>query len=159
MKSLKATGRSCVWNVVENFHTNTPTTTSTIQNSTRFNVEFTLGPQHPQCGGHRDLTIGNLPERAAVLASDADRMGALCRKAGPVEDQDAFALRQQRPLPPPDAIRNPQRVGDEVLKRLGRFGIGDTRQHRFHRLAHAVAEHALHISTQREHLRGARSIL
>jgi ABC-type hemin transport system substrate-binding protein len=42
MKSLKATGRSCVWNVVENFHTNTPTTTSTIQNSTRFNVEFTL---------------------------------------------------------------------------------------------------------------------
>ncbi len=47
MKSLKATGRSCVWNLVENFDTNTPTTTSTIQNSTRFNVEFTLGRQHP----------------------------------------------------------------------------------------------------------------
>ena len=47
MKSLKATGRSCVWNVVETFHTNTPTTTSTIQNSTRFNVEFTLSLRHP----------------------------------------------------------------------------------------------------------------
>jgi hypothetical protein len=47
MKSLKATGRSCVWNVVEKVHTNTPTTTSTNQNSTRFNVEFTRSLRHP----------------------------------------------------------------------------------------------------------------
>jgi hypothetical protein len=47
MKSLKATGRSCVWNVVEDFHTNTPITTSTIPNSTRFNVEFTLSRRNP----------------------------------------------------------------------------------------------------------------
>ena len=47
MKSLKATGRSGVWNVVETVHTTTPTTTSTIQQSTRFNAKFTSGLGNP----------------------------------------------------------------------------------------------------------------
>ena len=47
MKSLKATGRSCVWELVEKFHTITPTTTSTVPDSTRFNVEFICLAQKP----------------------------------------------------------------------------------------------------------------
>jgi hypothetical protein len=40
MKSLKATGLLLVWNFVEKFHTTTPTTTRTIQNTRLFSVEF-----------------------------------------------------------------------------------------------------------------------
>ena len=41
MKSLNMIGRSCCWSFVEKFQISTPTTTSTIQNSKLFNVEFT----------------------------------------------------------------------------------------------------------------------
>ncbi len=40
MNSLKLTDRSCCWNFVEKFQMSTPTTTSTIQNSKLFRVEF-----------------------------------------------------------------------------------------------------------------------
>jgi hypothetical protein len=40
-----------------------------------------------------------------------------------------------------------------MLKRLIRDRLGDARQHRLHRLAIAVAEHALHIVPQGESLR------
>ena len=48
----------------------------------------------PQRRGHRDLAIGDLAQRAAVLARHADRVRALFRKAGAVEDQHAAALGQ-----------------------------------------------------------------
>ena len=47
----------------------------------------------PQRDGRRHLAIRNLAERAAVLPRHADRLVALFRKAGPVEDQHAFARR------------------------------------------------------------------
>lgn len=42
---------------------------------------------------------------------------------------------------------------DEVLKGLVRDGLGHARQHCLHRLALAVAEDALPIRSQRQHLR------
>ena len=56
MKSLKATARSWVWNLVEKFHTRTPTTTSTIQNSRLFSVEFT-----PDLPAFSSLRLPRLP--------------------------------------------------------------------------------------------------
>src|SRR2546430_5929032 len=41
----------------------------------------------PQCGSHCDLAIGNLAERATVLARDADRMRTLFGKTRAVDDQ------------------------------------------------------------------------
>ena len=70
MKSLKATGRSCVWNVVEKFHTNTPTTTSTIheqhtpqrgvhpQPPTSMSLKTTTASVRSQCDGNRLRTRG-----------------------------------------------------------------------------------------------------
>jgi hypothetical protein len=44
-------------------------------------------------------------------------------------------------------------VGDEVLEGLIGDRLGDPRQHRLHRLALAVAEHALHVRPQGQQLR------
>jgi len=41
---------------------------------------------------------------------------------------------------------------DEVLKRLIRHRLGDTREHRLHRFALAVAEHAVDVRAKREPL-------
>jgi hypothetical protein len=43
MKVLKLMACSRDWNVLEKFHTRSPTNTSTIQNSRLFRVEFTPG--------------------------------------------------------------------------------------------------------------------
>ena len=48
MNSLKVSGWWPVWNVVEKFHTRTPTTTRTIQKTRLFSVEFKL-PSHVPC--------------------------------------------------------------------------------------------------------------
>lgn len=107
----------------------------------------------PQRSGDRHLAIRDFAERATVLPGHADRRGALLRKAGAIEDQHASPLGQYGAQAPPDAIRIPWRMGDEVLKGLIRDRFGDARQHRLHRLAVAVAEHALHIRPQRQQLR------
>ena len=78
----------------------------------------------------------------------------MLRNARAVDDQQAFALGQDRPQPSPDLVGTPRRIGDEMLNRLVGPGLGDARQHRFHRLARAVAEQPLHVPAQR-HLLGA----
>ena len=107
----------------------------------------------PQRHRRRDLAIGDLAERATVLARDADRVRALFRKAGPVEDQDAAPFRNHRAQPTPDRSRVPRRVRNEVLEGLIRDRLGHARQHRLHRLALAVAEDPLHVRPQRHQLR------
>ena len=107
----------------------------------------------PKGHRHGDLTVGDLAQRAAVLARDPDRMHALLRKARPVDDQPPLALGDHGPQPTPDARRVPRRVGDEVLERLIRPRIRHAREHRLHRLPRAVAEQPLYVAPQREHLR------
>ena len=113
-----------------------------------------IGPgTRPQRGGDRDLTIGDLPQRPAILARHADRVSPLFGKARAVENQQAFAFGHHRPQATPDCVGIPRRIGDEVLERLVGSGLGHPRQHRFHRLARAVAEQPLHVPSQRKHLR------
>ena len=107
----------------------------------------------PQRGRHRHLAIGNLAERPTVLARHPDRRGPLFGKTRAVEDEDAAAFGQHRSQPPPDAVRLPRGMRDEVLERLIGDRLGHPRQHRLHRLPLAVAEDALHIRPQRQQLR------
>src|SRR5438128_12222240 len=60
---------------------------------------------------------------------------------------------QSRKPPIPALIRQPWRIGDEMLKRLIGAGIVDARQHRAHRLASTVAEQAQHVPPKRAALR------
>ena len=83
----------------------------------------------------------------------ADRVWPLFRKAGAVEDQDAAAFGNHRPQPAPHLVGVPGRVRNEVLEGLIGDWFGDPRQHRLHRLALAVAEHALHVRAQGQPLR------
>lgn len=77
-------------------------------------------------------------------------MDTLFGKTGPVDDQHAAALGQDLEKTPPDPVGVPGRVRDEMLKGL----VGDRlRDARLHRLAIAVAEHAVHVRPQREPLR------
>ena len=108
------------------------------------------GPERRRDG---DLTIGDLPQRATVLARDTDRLPPLFRETGAVEDQHSLVFGNQRAQLAPDAFGIPGPIGNEVLEGLIRAGIGDARQHRFHRLARAVAEESLHVPSQREYLR------
>ena len=80
-------------------------------------------------------------------------MRARLREARFVEDQDAGPLGTYRPKPTPDRFGIPRRMRDEVLERLIRRRLADTRQHRRHRLADAVAQQAVDILPQRYVLR------
>ena len=69
-----------------------------------------------------DLAIGDLTQRAGILASDADRAAALLGQSGIIEDQEAVgrALRNQGL----HALRIqglglPGRVGQEMLQAFG----------------------------------------
>src|SRR5206468_12156926 len=66
-----------------------------------------------------------------------------------VDDKQTFARRQQRHEAAPHGVPVPGRVRDEVLKRLIVARVGDSRQHRLHRFARAVAQQTLEIPTQR----------
>src|SRR5712691_6144938 len=65
----------------------------------------------------------------------------------------ATALGQHLEETPPDPVGVPGRVRDEMLKGLVGDRLRDAGQHRLHRLAIAVAEHAVHVRPQREPLR------
>ena len=113
-----------------------------------------VGPDAcPQRRGDRHLTIGDLPQRPAILARHTDRVGPLFRKARAVENQQTFAFGKHGPQATPDGVGVPRRIGDEVLEGLVGSGLGHPRQHRFHRFARAVAEQPLHVPSQRKHLR------
>src|SRR2546430_10724920 len=99
----------------------------------------------PQRDGRRDLAIRDLAERATVLPNRADRVWALFRKTGAVEDQDAAAFRNHRAQSPPHLRGVPGRVRDEMLEGLIGDRLGHPRQHRLHRLALAVAEDPLDV--------------
>src|SRR6202521_5344813 len=100
MKSLKATGRSCGWNVVENFHTTTPTTTSTIQNSPRFNVEFTLSLRNPGVSTLPRLPCGpSATELVFALGAGDSLLGVTHACDDPVEVDRLPKLTHSR-LPP-----------------------------------------------------------
>ena len=105
---------------------------------------------HPGPQGRRNghLAIGDLAQRATVLARDPDRVRALLRETRAVDDHQPLAFGQHRPQAPPDAVGAPRGVGDEVLKGLVGPRIGYARQHRFHRLARAVAEQPLDVPAQ-----------
>ena len=107
----------------------------------------------PERNTHRDLAIGNLAERAAVLPRDADRVCSLLREARAVENQQALAVGNHGAQPTPDLLRHPRGIGDEMLKRLIGAGIVDARQHRAHRLASTVAQQAQHVPPKRAALR------
>ena len=106
----------------------------------------------PQRRRHRHLAGGHLAQRAAVLPRHADRVRTLFREARLVEDQDALALRQDRPQPFPQPLGVPRRVGDEVLKGLIGRRLRDPRQHRRHRFAGAVAEQPIDVLAKRDAL-------
>ena len=106
----------------------------------------------PEGGGHGDLAIRHLAERSTVLTRHTDRRRPLFGKARAVENQHASSFGEHGTQAPPDAIRVPERMGDEVLKGLVRHGLGDPRQHGLHRLPLAVAEDALDVRPQRQHL-------
>ena len=95
----------------------------------------------------RDLAIGDLAERPAVLPLHADRRGPLLRQAGVVDGQDAVAHRNQLAEPPPERARLPRRMRDEVLQALIGTGIAQPSVHRLHRLPLAVVEQPLQIPT------------
>jgi len=117
------------------------------------------GAQHPrphagpQRGRHRELTIGNFAQRAAVLARHAHRVRALFRKAGRIENQDAVAFRNHRAQLTPDAGDIPRRVTDEMLKGLIRPRVVHALEHRAHRLPATVGQQAEQIPPKRATLR------
>ena len=109
-------------------------------------------PFRPEQGGRRHLAIGNLAQRATVLARDADGVLALFREAGVVDDHHPCARRQKLQQSPPYRRPIPRRVGDEVLEILVMARVGDPRQHRLHRFARTVSEQALQVAAQRRRL-------
>ena len=84
----------------------------------------------PERGSHRDLAIGDLAQRTAILPRHPDGVQPLLREARAVEDHHAAALRQDLQQAAPDAIGVPRRMRDEMLKRLIGDGLRDARQHR-----------------------------
>jgi hypothetical protein len=72
----------------------------------------------PQRGGHRDLTIREFAQRAAILSRHADGMRALLRETRFVEDENPTALGQDGTQTTPDGIGVPGSVRDEMLQRL-----------------------------------------
>jgi hypothetical protein len=106
----------------------------------------------PQRGGHGNLAIRDLAQRATVLTRHADRMGALFGKTRAVDDQHTAAFGQHLEQPSPDTVGIPGRMRDAVLKAVVGDRVGDAGQHRLHRLAIAVAEEPMHVRPQREPL-------
>src|SRR5690606_7067163 len=110
----------------------------------------------PERRGHRDLAIGDLAQRPAILTRDGDRAAALLGEAGAVQNQYPAAFGYARAERPPDTVGAPGRIGNEVLERLVGSRIADALQHRTHRLAAAVAEQSQQIATKRPALRDVR---
>jgi hypothetical protein len=94
------------------------------------------------------LAIRDLAERPTVLTHDTDRVRALFRKTGAIEDRDAAPFGNHGPQAPPHLRGVPGRVRDEMLEGLIGDRLGDAREHRLHRLALAVAEDSLHVGPQ-----------
>jgi len=103
----------------------------------------------PQRDGHRDLAVGRLAERPAVLPGDADRGRALLGETRAVENQHAAALGDDGAQSRPQRLGVPRRMRDEVLKRLVGPGIAQAGPHRFHRLAATVVEQAGDVAPHR----------
>ena len=108
----------------------------------------------PERGGHRDLAIGHLAQRAAVLPRHADRMRPRFREARFVEDQNARALRRS----PRRSRRHTTSAshGACVMKCWNAWyerRLADPLEHRRHRLARAVAQQPVDILAQRHVLR------
>jgi hypothetical protein len=104
---------------------------------------------------HRDLAIGHLAPRAAVLSLHADRVFALFRKTRVVERENASAHRDRRPQARPHGRRLPRRVRDEMLQRLVADRIAQPPMHGLHRLPLAVVEEGFEILTGRLALRAS----
>ena len=94
-----------------------------------------------------------LPRAPQYWRATPTRVGPLFRKTGAIEDQHPATLGQHVQQATPDPVGIPRCMRDEVLKRLIRHRLRDTRQHRLHRFALAVAEHTLHVRAQGEPLR------
>jgi hypothetical protein len=91
------------------------------------------------------LAIDDLPLEAAVLSPYANRVLALFEKRGGIKNQHALMVGENRSEAPPHTVGAPRCVCDEVLEGLVRAWFGHSRQHRFHRLARAVAEDSLNV--------------
>src|SRR6185295_15141922 len=78
----------------------------------------------------------------------ADRVLALFRKTGFVDQQQAPPHGQRRAQLPPDPARLPRRVGDEVLQPLIRARVAQPAVQRVDRFALAVVEQASYIPTR-----------
>ena len=100
-----------------------------------------------QCRRHRDLAIGHLAQRAAILALLADRRGTLLRQPRVIDRQDAGPHRHHLAQPAPERARFPRRMGDEVLQALIRARVAQPPVHRLHRFAVAVVQKALEVPT------------
>src|SRR4051794_24664222 len=115
-------------------------------------------PAPAQAGADRNLAVVLLAELTAVLTRHPDRVTALLRKAGVVDDPGfdraaAFDERQDQLLyPAENPIVRPRRVGDEMQQRLvlGRDpGRRRYRRNRLDALAFARQQQAPAIITQR----------
>ena len=102
------------------------------------------------------MAVGDLAQRAAVLARNGHRPAALFRKTRAVENQHAAALGDHRPQLTPHALGAPRRIGDEVLKGLIGTGIADALEHRAHRLPTTVAQQTEQIPSKGAALRDVR---
>ena len=100
-----------------------------------------------QRSGDRDLAIGDLAQRTAVLPLRADRRGSLLRESRVVDRQHAAPRRNHLAQPPPERANLPGRMGNEVLQALIGPRIAQPTVHRLHRLPVAVAEKPLQVPT------------
>src|SRR4051812_46111614 len=115
-------------------------------------------PAPAQAGADRNLAVVLLAQLAAVLTRHPDRVSALLRKAGVVDDPGfdraaAFDERQDQLLyPAENPLVRPRRVGDEMQQRLvlGRDPCRRRyRRNRLNALAFARQQQAPAIITQR----------
>ena len=100
-----------------------------------------------QRGRDGDLAVRDLAERPAILTADGDRVGAMFRKGGLVDQQDPAAHRQLGAQATPDLGRRPGRMRDEMLQPLiGRcVAPGQPGVHWLHRFPFAVVQQPLDV--------------